>query len=325
VITTSLPDLGLGPNQQRDITIDVTDNDPANTLQWQAEFGTAAYLLDLELGLVNTDNYFTNASRLRQEKWVQDSIGNWYFLLPNGEFRSWDSNSSTATGPLLKLLDPIYYFNPRLLTDANNSGNLAIHQQGLDMAFVLDNQLNFQDPNAPGVGGLWENWGGRNERWIRGTNFQGQTQWFFILPNGELYWSDNQGGANGWLTARLDPMYYEVEMLRQLAESGGLPAPQPAVTVSFTAASTNNYSNTMTIAANGYRGTVWMRAQVSDDTGTGYSRIFQVSFRNLDPNLSNPGTVNVASGGTTQFNLFGSDSNPGDDARLTWDIGFATP
>jgi hypothetical protein len=50
---------------------------------------------------------------------------------------------------------------------------------------------------------LFENWGGANEKWMRGKN----NLWYFILPSGELYeWSGS--GLDGRLITTLDPSYH---------------------------------------------------------------------------------------------------------------------
>lgn len=59
-------------------------------------------------------------------------------------------------------------------------------------------------------GSLFENWGGLNERWLRGAG----GNWFFITPNGELYLWDSISGAGGFglqgsLLATFPTSYYD--------------------------------------------------------------------------------------------------------------------
>ncbi len=42
-------------------------------------------------------------------------------------------------------------------------------------------------------GNFWENYGGRQEKWLQGAS----DQWYFLLPNGELHQWDGGGGAAG--------------------------------------------------------------------------------------------------------------------------------
>jgi hypothetical protein len=319
VITSGLPDLVDGPNQQLQGTVTVEDGHPASSLTWQASFGTNAFLLDQQLGFVDTTNFHFNWSGTLNEKWVRDANGAWYFILRDGELHRWNVSATRAnpTGPLVATLDPIYFFNPRWLTDADNPADAVRYQAAQDQAFVVESALKLQDPNA--TGGLRENLRGHDERYLMGTNVRtGKSNQFFILPNGYLYqWMGTYTGS--LLVARLDPMYYQVDMLRQLTQTAGT----PDVTVGFNSFSSNTYSNTLFIAPTGYRGTLWGQVMVSNSDGTAFSRIFQISFRDHSPVLFNPGTVSVTSGSTTSFNLHGSDPDPGDSPYLTYNIGFA--
>ena len=55
---------------------------------------------------------------------------------------------------------------------------------------------------------LYENWGGRNERWLRGED-----SWYFITPDGLLFRWDESDKANGVQVATLAPLFYEVPEL----------------------------------------------------------------------------------------------------------------
>lgn len=68
-------------------------------------------------------------------------------------------------------------------------------------AYQLDQQLGFQEPRND-----FRNWGGRDERWLRGNN-----GWHFITPGGQLYKWDNSPRAalTGTLVATLDATYWQ--------------------------------------------------------------------------------------------------------------------
>ncbi len=100
-------------------------------------------------------------------------------------------------------------FNPAihdLIATGPNLGALAVK---------LDRDLDlYLPPQNP-----WENWGGKGEKWmLDGAN----SQYYFILPNGELYrWDESSGRATtGELVATLDPSYHQD--LKQLTEAQSL-------------------------------------------------------------------------------------------------------
>jgi len=62
-------------------------------------------------------------------------------------------------------------------------------------AYELDQTLGLQ-----GLSSLYENWGGRGEKWLKGKG----TSWYFITPDGSFYRWDGKPGANGQRIAVLD-------------------------------------------------------------------------------------------------------------------------
>lgn len=68
-------------------------------------------------------------------------------------------------------------------------------------AFELDSEYGFRSG-----GSTFENWGGLNERWVRGDD-----GWFYITPNGSLYeWNDSpRTNLSGTLVSQLGPRYYD--------------------------------------------------------------------------------------------------------------------
>src|SRR5205807_711657 len=72
VVLTPLPDMTDSPSGQINLSIQVQDNQPAGNLQWQADSGTVAYLVDHQLGLVDTHGYHPNWSGSLHAKWMRD-------------------------------------------------------------------------------------------------------------------------------------------------------------------------------------------------------------------------------------------------------------
>src|SRR5262249_1636363 len=62
VILTPLPDMTDSASGQINLSIQVQDNQPASNLQWSADSGTVAYLVDHQLGLKDASNYHPNWS-----------------------------------------------------------------------------------------------------------------------------------------------------------------------------------------------------------------------------------------------------------------------
>jgi subtilisin family serine protease len=78
-----------------------------------------AYQLDQQLGLTSSGNYYQNMDGYN-EKWIQDRNGQWYAIMPNGEFRRW-AGSMTATlqhANLVATLSAPYWADPGLLWNA---------------------------------------------------------------------------------------------------------------------------------------------------------------------------------------------------------------
>ncbi len=78
------------------------------------------------------------------------------------------------------------------------------------LAYVLDQERGlFSDGN------FWENYGGLNEKWVRGAG----DLWYFLLPNGELYRSDGGSGATGTLVGTPGASYYQQPELLYQAQA----------------------------------------------------------------------------------------------------------
>ena len=151
------------------------ENDPLSQL---------ALKLDLELELYSSGKYFDNWGG-QNEKWMAGK-DSWYFILPNGQLRG-------PGGKLVATFNGDYYANPKLLHAAGDP----------TLAAQLDNQLGLSSN-----GNYFENYGGAGEKWM-----QGNSSWYFILPNGQLR------GPGGTLIAQLDPEYHaDSSLLHQAAD-----------------------------------------------------------------------------------------------------------
>ncbi|MBX6313378.1 MAG: hypothetical protein IRY99_10755 [Isosphaeraceae bacterium] len=137
------------------------------------------------------------------------------------------------------------------------------------LAYQLDQKLGlFSDGN------LYENWGGKNERWMQGDG----GQWYFITPNGSFYRWNGSGSASGTLLAMLDPSDYADPSLLY-------DAPTPAG-VDAGAGFTVRRTYKVTTAAAGNNFTI------------AYYRSTDGTFGNADDVLLGTETINTAAGKT---------------------------
>lgn len=84
-----------------------------------------AFQLDQQLGLITTGSLFENWGGLG-EKWIFGS-GNWYFITPAGNLFQWDgSPRSNITGDFVATLGSRFFDTPSLLTNAQESGQVAV-------------------------------------------------------------------------------------------------------------------------------------------------------------------------------------------------------
>jgi hypothetical protein len=75
-----------------------------------------AFALRSRYGLFSDGNLWFDWGG-RRDKWLQGAAGTWYIILPDGSFYLWD-HSPQATGRLIAVIDPTYYADPFLLSDA---------------------------------------------------------------------------------------------------------------------------------------------------------------------------------------------------------------
>jgi autotransporter-associated beta strand protein len=243
ITVTPNGDQTTAPGQPVVLTVNANnaDNDPM-TLSGVA--GHLGYVLEQSLGLRLQGSLSFNYGG-QSEEWLQSTLGNWYFIKPNGQLFLWDGTPGQASGTLISTLDPIYYYHPDLLYNAPAG----------DLASALDQRLNLRGTTAD----FSQNYGGLSEKWVLGAD-----GWYFITSDGKLWkWLNrlNQttgtlaqpGGAvdpsTGTLVATLDPQYY-TDIQRLLSD--------PNVTIAQT-------GNTLTVTpSTSYIGDIWVVAQASD-------------------------------------------------------------
>lgn len=75
-----------------------------------------AYQIDQQLGLSTTGSYYLNKAGYNEE-WLIDRNQQWYWLMPNGEFRRYGGSATTTLQPANRVatFDPSYYTDPRKL------------------------------------------------------------------------------------------------------------------------------------------------------------------------------------------------------------------
>lgn len=157
-----------------------------------------AYQLDRTLQLSLPTSYFENFGG-RGEKWLKGKGTQWYFITPSGALYRWDGKAG-ANGTLITVLDPAFHEKPELLHEAKAVRDLALDDDLLRAtAAELDSELGLVSSST-----TYEDWGGKSERWIKGTK-----GWYFITPDGTLTKWNGRSGANGDVVARFDSRFHE--------------------------------------------------------------------------------------------------------------------
>jgi hypothetical protein len=160
--------------------------------------GSQAFFIDRDRALDFGGSFFQNFLGMG-EKWLRgnnNAFGNpWYFIKPNGQFMQWDGTGAGLGSTLVGTLDPVYHSYPDLLYIATQGTLNLVLKQRLGLTFT---------------GNFSQNFGGRNEKWLRGSNNnQHGNPWYFIDPDGRFYASDGAANrASGTLLADLDVLYY---------------------------------------------------------------------------------------------------------------------
>jgi hypothetical protein len=165
------------------------EDDPLN-LQPEAEF------LDTVFNIRSTGNEYLNWGGAN-EKWVYSDRG-WMFITPEGGLYEWD-RSRRATGTLIANLPADVWNHPELLHATSGEFSDMDSPDSLRrLAHDLDEELKLRKVNH-----YYENWGGRQEKWMYGRD-----GWVFMTADGRLFDWDGSRQATGRLIAELDPGYY---------------------------------------------------------------------------------------------------------------------
>ncbi len=174
--------------QPASVTLAATDAD-ADPLTFSALGGHLGHALNRNLGLRFQGSLYFNYGGAN-EKWLESTLNNWYFIKPDGTLTEWDGTANKASGTLVATLDPVYYYHPDLLY-APPVGDLAF-------ALYQDFSLAAANANFP------QNYGGQNEKWLMGSDAM-----YFIKTDGTFYrWDGTTHQATGTLLATLNPDYY---------------------------------------------------------------------------------------------------------------------
>ncbi|MCR9201558.1 MAG: nucleolar 14 family protein, partial [Planctomycetaceae bacterium] len=155
--------------------------------------------LDSELSLTTTANDFLNWLG-RNERWVWGETG-WYFITPDGSFYQWNG---AAEATLIAQVSAAAHTDLTLLTmAADRAGDEAdaitgqSDQELAAEAIRLDTELGLRS-----TGSSFENWLGRQERWVWGRD-----GWYFLLPDGQLHqW---QADGTTQQVGQLDARFYD--------------------------------------------------------------------------------------------------------------------
>ena len=218
--------------QPTSVTLTAADAD-TDPLTFSALGGHLGYALNQKLGLRFQGSLFLNYGGA-DEKWLESTLNNWYFIKPDGTLTEWDGAANKASGTLVATLDPVYYYHPDLLY-APPVGDLAF-------ALYQDFSLAAANANFP------QNYGGQNEKWLAGSGAM-----YFIKPDGTFYqWDGTNHQATGTLLAILNPDYYT-----NIGRLYNNPAPsQVAINVT---------GNTVTLTpTTGFIGQFWVTIKATD-------------------------------------------------------------
>ncbi|MBP86637.1 MAG: hypothetical protein CMJ64_07975, partial [Planctomycetaceae bacterium] len=207
-LTAETGDTESGNTESGDTGNDSSDAEVDPLVELQSQYGFAF-----------TGNFHENWGGLG-EKWFKDNTGAWYFIQPNGEIYHW-SGGTTSDGELIAQVDSAVHADPTLLFNASanssagnggasaetqdsqsasasneseTSGDASASTQNTDPLAELDAQYGFSF-----AGTYYEDWGHRDEKWIKDAN----EQWYFILPNGELYLWDGSQQVTGTIIANV--------------------------------------------------------------------------------------------------------------------------
>lgn len=124
----------------------------------------------------------------KQEKWLWSTVSGWHFITPDGKLWK-QTQAGTANGSLVTQLNPQFYKDTSLLTEAETGPLAANLDRSLGLTFLGHNYTNS---------------GGKGEKWFNSAS----GAWHFITPDGTLYRQTAYGFAVGTQVAKLDPTYW---------------------------------------------------------------------------------------------------------------------
>lgn len=202
------------------------------------------------------------------EKWVYGDNRKWYFVTPDGNLYQWAGGADVTGSTMVMHVGAAAYNAPAVLQDAAYFGSSSKM-----LAEELDASLNLHSQ-----GSYATNWGGWNEKWIKGD---GNT-WYFITPSGGFYEWSGQGMANNRFLAALDPSFYaKPARLHDSAPPAGVQAAAFAQLAAETATdhievTASNFGSTpqFTARKTSTAGGLWSRrvtAERSEDANLVYS------------------------------------------------------
>jgi hypothetical protein len=159
-----------------------------------------AYRLDQENGFRFTGS-FAEGWGGHNEKWFQNANGRWFFITDDGSIYKWTVNTRPAEGTLVGTLNADYHADPMLLLEATQPSEEECNGNGNEASELetLDNTYGFA-----GTGDYNVNWGGLEEKWFTNRN----NNWFYIVPNGNVYRWTVGSRLEGTLIAELDSTVY---------------------------------------------------------------------------------------------------------------------
>jgi hypothetical protein len=131
------------------------------------------------------------------EIWAYSNTKQWYFITADGMFYRWSGDDDLSLSTPIMNIGSRFYNDSTLLGGLNEFGSWAV-----STASQLNQDLDLHLQSAYAL-----NWGGANEKWIKGS---GDT-WYFITPNGGFYqWNGAANLRDSSLIATLDSNYYAV-------------------------------------------------------------------------------------------------------------------
>jgi hypothetical protein len=204
----------------------VSANGTSNAIVWAVQQGSTAVLRAYDALNLATELYDSNQAGTRDQ--FGSSVKFATPTVAGGKVFVGTTNSLTVFGLLHPVLAPIpdqtvpagQQTLTVTLSVTNPTGSpLTYSATGQSLAYAVTQTTGTLTYNS-----VWDNWGGRNEKWLQAAG----GQWYFILPSGELDRWDGSGGANGTSLGLVGTSYYS-----DPTRLTNPPANQPHATFSF--------------------------------------------------------------------------------------------